>query len=132
MSGKKGTPRSAMPFDRSTRAAAAITSPPASAMAFIASREERPVVTTSSTSSSFCPGSIAKPRLSSKVPVGRSTKMAGRPSERPTSWPMMTPPIAGETTISILDLISSGRLRARAEAKRAAREGSISTRAHWR
>ena len=35
------------------------------------------------------------------MPCGRSTNIAGLPSARPISWPMITPPIAGETTASI-------------------------------
>ncbi len=106
--------------------------PPAASTARIASRELRPVVTTSSTRSTFCPGARRKPRRSSNVPVGRSRNIASRPSERPISWPMMTPPIAGETTASMRLRISSGRPEARAWARRDARAGSISTRAHCR
>ncbi len=45
------------------------------------------MVTTSSTISTLAPASIAKPRPSSKVPVGRSTKIASLPSARPFHAP---------------------------------------------
>ena len=44
-----------------------------------------------------------------------------RPSARPISWPMITPPIAGETTASIASRTSAGSLAASASASRAAR-----------
>jgi hypothetical protein len=44
----------------------------------------------------------------------------------------MKPPIAGEAMISISDLIWDGSRSTSAEASRAARAGSISTRAHCR
>ena len=50
ISGVNGTPRSALPPDRSTSEPAPTTLPPAASIAAIASRDERPVVTTSSTS----------------------------------------------------------------------------------
>ena len=106
----KGTPRSALPPERSTSAASATTSPPAAATASIASRDDRPVVTTSSTISTRSPGSRRKPRRSSNTPCGRSTNIAGLPSARPISWPMITPPIAGETTASIASRTLGGQL----------------------
>ena len=75
-------------------------------------------MTTSSTSSTFCPGSSRKPRRSSKTPCGRSTNSASTPSARPISWPMITPPIAGETTMSIRDRSSRGIEAASAPARR--------------
>ena len=91
-------------------------------------RDERPVVTTSSTSSTRSPGSSRKPRRSSNTPCGRSTNIAGRPSARPISWPMITPPIAGETTGSICSRMSEGIFAASACASRSGRTRSISTR----
>src|SRR4051794_4130770 len=125
-------PRSALHDERSTSAASAITSAPAARTASIASREESPVVTTSSTISTRVPGSSEKPRRSSKVPWGRSTNIAGLPSARPISWPMITPPIAGDTTASIRSRTSAGIFAASARASRSARAGSIRTRAHCR
>ena len=66
------------------------------------------------------------------APVGRSTKIASTPSARPISWPMITPPIAGETTFWICPRSSRGSFCASASASRPARSGSISTRAHCR
>jgi hypothetical protein len=45
---------------------------------------------------------------------------------------MITPPMAGETTLEICWRKSRGSLAASALARREARIGSISTRAHWR
>ena len=39
-----------------------------------------------------------KPRRSVSAPSCRSAKIARTPSARPTSWPMTTPPSAGEST----------------------------------
>ena len=47
------------------------------------------------------PGWMAKPRRSSNTPCGRSRNRASLARARPISCPMITPPIAGETTQSI-------------------------------
>ena len=104
---------------RSTSAAAAITSPPASSTASIASRERKAGGDHVLDQQDLLTRAAAvKPRRSSKVPVGRSTKIASTPSARPISWPMMTPPIAGETTISIRARRSRGSVPASAAARR--------------
>ena len=81
------------------------------------------------------PGPVAdvlQPDLDPARVKGLSTNTASTPSARAISWPTITPPIAGETTIPIRDRISSGIVAASPSARRAARSGSISTRAHCR
>jgi hypothetical protein len=78
------------------------------------------VVTTglSSASSTSVPGASANPRRRWKVPSGRSTNIAGTPSARPISWPMITPPIAGETTAAMRPRRSAGSLATSVRASR--------------
>src|SRR4029453_13905748 len=57
-----------------------------------------PRVTTSSTTTNFSLGEILKPRRRTSFPSSFSTKMWRLPNERPTSWPTMIPPRAGEIT----------------------------------
>ena len=60
------------------------------------------MVTTSSTSSTLSPGLEREAAAQlERCRSGRSTNIASTPSARPISWPMMIPPIAGETTMSI-------------------------------
>jgi hypothetical protein len=59
-----------------------------------------PLVTTSSTTRIFSPAAILKPRRKTSLPSSFSTKINRKPSCRATSWPMTSPPIAGETTVT--------------------------------
>src|SRR5436190_23141131 len=59
-----------------------------------------PRVTTSSTTTNFSLCEISNPRRSTSFPSSFSTKMWRLPNERPTSWPTMIPPRAGEITVS--------------------------------
>ena len=92
---------------------------------------DRPVVTTSSTSSTRCAGRERKPRRSSERRPSAARRTSPRqPSARAISWPMMIPPIAGETTRSIRAELARGSARPapRPAARRA--PGPSSTRAH--
>ena len=56
-----------------------------------------------------------KPRRSVSTPSWRSAKIARTPSARPTSWPMTTPPSAGDsTTVGAPDRACARRSRGRA------------------
>ena len=48
----------------------------------------------------FSPAAILKPRRKTSLPSSFSTKINRSPSCRATSWPMTSPPIAGETTVT--------------------------------
>ena len=125
----RGTPTSALPDERSMIDAAATTLAPSPCNAATVSRVEPPVVTTSSTTSTLSCGETEKPRRKTILPFSRSVQMKRAPSARATSWPIMRPPIAGETTVSIFsDLKLSAMLRPNASASR----GCCKTSAHCR
>ena len=69
--------------------------------------EDRPVVTMSSTRRQFEFGFILKPLLNSNLPFTRSKKIDGTFRYLAISCPIIKPPMAGETTKSILILIVS-------------------------
>ena len=87
-------------------------------------------------SAPLCRAQAQKPRRRWNTPSGARLRerIASLPKARPTSWPMMIPPIAGETTASTTfaqhwqELPANHPLRP----ARAARAGFISTRAHCR
>src|SRR3954464_9580154 len=91
------------------------------------SRVERPVVTTSSTITTRSPWRRVKPRRSPISSPLRSLKRKGTPRPAATSWPMMTPPSAGDSTESGWNCRSSS---ARSCPTWRARTGSSSSRAH--
>ena len=86
-----------------------------------------PVVTTSSTTSTRSCGSRAKPRRSVSAPSCRSANKARTPRPRATSWPMIKPPRAGDSTTSAS---RSRTASASARPSASACAGYCSTRAH--
>src|SRR6266446_4460390 len=138
MSDCASTSKSIFPPLRSISAPAATTRAPASSTTRMASSVEPPVVQTSSTTNTCWSGARDNPRRSVIMPLpSRSTKSAGVPppgelfssgSARATSCPMTSPPIAGETTASIL---TSEKSAASACPSVSAKRGYCRTSAHW-
>ena len=64
----------------------------------IVSRVDPPVVTTSSMTTTRSVSVSMNPRRSVSTPSCRSANSARTPRARPTSWPMTTPPSAGDST----------------------------------
>src|SRR5262245_516876 len=120
---RAGTEKALAGRPRSTIEPTARTRPPEASTAADASRVDLPVVNTSSTTTTGSPRSSAKP------PSLRSTDIAGTRRARAVSWPMITPPSAGETTAFAEKERS---LCASSWPARSARSGNISSRAHWR
>ena len=86
------------------------------AFAFVTSFEHSkldfPVVITSSTIKTFEPSFIIKSLLSENSPFILSEKIVSTPNNLPISYPIIIPPIAGESIKSILvkeDLIFSAK-----------------------
>lgn len=129
----RGTPTSADPALRSTIDPAASTCAPAFWATSTTSRVLPPVVMTSSTTNTFWSGCNMKPRRKViTLSASLSVKRNGTLSARATSWPMMTPPSAGEITRSGRVPEISSSARASALPRRSARAGLCNTRAHWR
>ena len=110
-------------------AAAATTVAPHCLATSIVSRVEPPVVSTSSTMTTRSPASREKPRRSVSTPSARSAKIARTPSARATSWPMMRPPSAGDSTTVAF---AAGSFAASARPQASASAGCCSTSAHCR
>src|SRR5580693_7113982 len=84
-------------------APAAAIRPPSCSTTPMASRVEPPVVQTSSITKTRSPAFTSKPRRSAIWPErSRSTKIERTPRARATSWPIISPPRAGETTQATL------------------------------
>jgi len=97
----KGQPKSGLVSPlRSTMTPTAETIPPRPRTMSIVSCTRPPRVTTSSTTMNFSSGEIWKPRRKTSLPSSFSTKIWRLPNQRPTSWPTMIPPRAGEMTVS--------------------------------
>ena len=121
-----------LPPERSTSAASAMTSPPASSIAAIASRDDRPVVTTSSTISTRCAGLEREAAAKLERPFGPLDEHR-RLAQRPAHFMADDHP-AHRRRDDRVDRLAHppGSLAASARASRSARAGSISTRAHCR
>src|ERR1035437_926850 len=130
----RGTPTAAAPPLRSIIEPAASTRAPAARRDSTTSRVLPPVVMTSSTTTAVSPGCTVNPRRSSilRVSGSRSVNRNGVPSARATSWPIISPPSAGDTTratgSSRMVRISAAKRRPRSSAA----GGWRSTRAHCR
>src|SRR4051812_32961870 len=114
---------------RFTIEAAATVRAPICCSISMTSRVDLPVVNTSSTTTTGASAWISKPRRSVNAPSCRSAKRNGRFNARATSWPMMMPPIAGETTRAGAN---SDRSAASSPPAASARSGHWSSLAHWR
>src|ERR1017187_6788045 len=113
---------------------AASTRPPAARRTPMTSAVLPPVVITSSTTTAVSPGATVKPRRSAifSVAASRSVKRKRVPSARATSWPMMRPPRAGETTRLIFPGASVRSSWASDRPSLSAAAGCCSTSAHCR
>src|ERR1035437_1254838 len=130
----RGTPTAAAPPLRSIIEPAASTRAPAARRDSTTSRVLPPVVMTSSTTTAVSPGCTVNPRRSSilRVSGSRSVNRNGVPRARATSWPIISPPSAGDTTRATGSSTTERSSAARRRPRSSAIGGWRSTRAHCR